>query len=102
MELHKTLPSTEPGKSWKVHTSKNRAGFVTGCATEGTAGESNGFVTFTYTMFQARQIEVATTAKRATAKAEFQALRDVVAKLVADGLVMHDAGAIAEAMEKAA
>ena len=79
------IPSSTPGKHWQIGVGKTRDGFVTGYAVEGELGNARGFETFTFTMFQARRVDAVTTAKRATAKAEVEAERGIIAKLYADG-----------------
>lgn len=81
------LPSTTAGLHWQIGTMKLRTGFVAGTAVEGERGHSAGFNTFGYDVFGARRETVATTAKRATAKAEAEALRVIKAHLIEKGLV---------------
>lgn len=62
------------GKTWHLGTSKDRAGRVIGIAVEGELTRGNGMTSFSYVMFEARRVEVVTAHKRATAKAETEAM----------------------------
>lgn len=87
MDTNKYIPSTTEGKTWNTYTTKNRAGFVEAVAIEGEVEEYAGGFSFAYTLFQAHQVRITTTAKRATAKAEAEALSQLRAKLRAEGLI---------------
>jgi hypothetical protein len=87
MSTEKYIPSTTEGKTWNTFTTKNRQGFVQAVAIEGVLEEYAGGHSFAYTLFEAHQVRVTTSAKRATAKAEAQALSQLRSELEAKGLI---------------
>lgn len=88
--MSKYIESTAEGKTWSIDAIKHR-GFVTGAAMEGERYNDGGMRGFTCDMFGSRKEYAATTAKRATAKANGEAVRAVVENLRSKGLVPTDA-----------
>ena len=81
------VPSTTPGKHWKIVAFKaSKGGMVN--ATEGVLESSGGFTSFTFIMFEARRISGGV--GRMTSKNIVKAWKALMSEMVEKGLVEQD------------
>lgn len=83
------IPSTKPGYCWAISVYRGNRGIVA-CAQEGKfkAAENGGFESFSFMLFEDRNVSVTLPAKRLTDKVAREGRAAMVAKLIADEMAV--------------